>query len=363
MNRRTDEMGRSEFLKRAAQAATAGTLLGPVASAFAQGETATAPARPAPMRKINAHVHFLGPKEWVVELMDRHGIEKVVNISFSNLSSWTRLKRYEGLLKEDADKFPGRFLFCSSFNCTELDESDYGERVIAKLSKDWPEPATPVVKVWKDIGMLLKDAAGEYVMPDDKRFSPVYAWLSKRRAVVYAHFADPIQGWLPLDPKNVYYEYFKNNPRVHVYNKPGVPSHAKILAARDRLMKRWPEIRWVACHLASLEHDLDALGKFLDDHPHVKIDTAARHRDLMRFPKDRVRKFFDRYQDRILFGSDSNAMLRKTPRNAARWKARRDWMAHTLEVTVRYYEHDLGLSEKVKRKFFHANAQKLLLAR
>ncbi|KKM08202.1 hypothetical protein LCGC14_1726240 [marine sediment metagenome] len=313
------------------------------------------------MRKINAHVHILGPKKWAVALMDRHGIEKVVNISFSYLSSWARLKRYEDLLTEDMDRFPGRFLLCSSFNCTHLDKGDYGERVIRKLSKDWPDGTTPVVKVWKDIGMMLKDKDGTYVLPDDKRFSPVYAWLSKRRAIVFAHFADPIQGWLPLDPKNVYYEYFKNHPRVHVYDRPGVPSHAEIIAARDRLMERWPRIRWVACHLASLEHDLDALAKFLDDHPHVQIDTAARHRDLMRFPKARVRKFFVRYQDRILFGTDGSLMLREPKKNVAKWKVRRSWAAHALARAVQYYEHDLGLSEKVKRKFFYDNAAKLLL--
>ena len=313
------------------------------------------------MRKINAHVHWLGPKKWAVGLMDRHGIEKVVNISFSYLSSWARLKRYEDLLKEDMDRFDGRFLFCSSFNCTYLDRPDYGEKVIAKLSKDWPAGVTPVVKVWKDIGMMLKDKAGRYVLPDDKRFRAVYAWLSRRRAVVFAHFADPIQGWLPLDPKNVYYEYFKNNPRVHVYGRPGVPSHAKIIAARDRLMTRWPRIRWVACHLASLEHDLDLLGTFLDDHPHVQIDSAARDRDFQTFPKARVRKFFVRYQDRILFGSDGGLMLRKPAKNVAMWKTRRGWMAGALAGAVRYYEHDLGLSEKVKRKFFYENAEKLLV--
>ena len=97
------------------------------------------------------------------------------------------------------------------------------------------------VKVYKSLGMELRSASGAYLLPDDPAFEPVFAGLEARGTTVYAHIAEPIAAWLPLDPKNPDYDYYQTNPAWHVHGRPGVPTKEAILAARDRAPGEAPE--------------------------------------------------------------------------------------------------------------------------
>ena len=79
-------------------------------------------------------------------------------------------------------------------------EPGYADRVIAKLTGDLDERGAVAVKVWKAIGMMLRDPDGRYVHCDDDRFRPIYDFLEARRIPVILHLADPRAAWEPLDP-------------------------------------------------------------------------------------------------------------------------------------------------------------------
>ena len=52
-----------------------------------------------------------------------------------------------------------------------------------------------------------------------------------------------------------------------------------------------------------MSHDLAAMGKLFDEMPNFHVDIAAILGEIARQPRN-ARKFFIKYQDRILFGKD-----------------------------------------------------------
>ncbi len=59
--------------------------------------------------------------------------------------------------------------------------------------------------------------------------------------------------------------------------------------------------------MASLEWSVDELARFLDAHPNAVVDLAARMSNLQvqsNADLEKVRAFFVKYQDRILYGTD-----------------------------------------------------------
>ena len=78
-------------------------------------------------------------------------------------------------------------------------------------------------------------------------------------------------------------------------------------SARDNFVAAHPKLRFVGAHLASLEYDVDRIAAFLDRYPNATVDMAARMSQVQyQSVRDceKVRNFFIRYQDRLLYGTD-----------------------------------------------------------
>ena len=300
--------------------------------------------------KFDSHMHASGPKAEFMTAMDVLGMKSVLNLSYSGFWSPEELKAYEESLRVDIDKHPDRFRFASSFSVKPFNQSDFAATTIAKLKTDFDRHNAVAVKIWKDMGMMLTDADGHYVFCDDKRFLPVYDYIAERGRVLYMHIADPLAAWQPLDPASPHYGYYKNHPEFHWYGRTDRPSHDEILGHRDALLERYPNMTFVAAHLASLEHDLSLVSGFLDKFPNAHVDTAGRAGDLMRMPNDAVRAFFTKYQDRVLYGSDWDFDEHTFTGDAAERAKRMDKLAEGFGKVFRYFEETLALPPDVLHK-------------
>ncbi len=80
-----------------------------------------------------------------------------------------------------------------------------------------------------------------------------------------------------------------------MFGRAGAPAKGPILAARDRLLTRYPKLRVVGCHLGSDEDDLKQLAKRLDVYPNCAVDTAAHVRYSARGNREQVREFLTRF--------------------------------------------------------------------
>ena len=217
--------------------------------------------------------------------------------------------------------YPERVAFAATFDAQGSDRPEWLAKTRQQLDAALAAGAV-AVKVWKDIGMQWRDPDGHVVMIDDARFAPVFHLLDTRGVVVLGHQGEPRNAWLPLAQMTINgdREYFSEHPNYHMALHPEWPTYEQQLAARDRMLDAHPGLHFVGVHLASLEWDVDRVAAFLDRYPKASVDLAARMPHLQRQAvdgRDRVRAFFIKYQDRILYGTDITREQRSGRRGAS----------------------------------------------
>ena len=259
----------------------------------------------------------------------------------------------------------GHASVCTSFNALKFSQPDFDETVIRQLNQDFDHGAI-AVKIWKNIGMEIRDAKGNYIMPDNPVFEPIYRDIAAHNKTLIAHLAEPDQSWEPLNPASPDYNYYLRTPEWYMYNKPHAPSKEQILRARDHLLEQNPTLRVVGAHLGSMESNFTQLGEHFDRYPNFAVDLAARLTYLMLLPRAEAIAFVTKYQDRLIYGTD-HSLSPFSPldlqKSAAGWEASyaRDWRALATSDTVAFNGRNvqgLALPKPILRKLYHDNAVK-----
>jgi predicted TIM-barrel fold metal-dependent hydrolase len=323
------------------------------------------------LRKIDVHSHIYEDMPVVNAMLRRINL-RVVNISNPGTDGHLDfMHRFNAALVK---RHPDIFSFASTFDLTTRNQPGYGARVARALDETFAQGAV-MVKIWKEVGLELKRPDGAFLLPDDAILDPVYAHLASRRKPLLAHLAEPREAWLPLDPKSVHYGYYSRNPQWHLYGKPEYPSHAQLMDARDHILAKHPGLVVIGAHIGSLEYDVDEVAKRLDKYPNFHVEVSARTRDLTRQPSDKVRAFFVKYQDRILYGVDQSWRPYRTPdvtptdtdraKFAATLEAqyRRDWAYYAGAGAIAYggeTVEGLALPQAVLDKFYWRNAERII---
>jgi hypothetical protein len=258
----------------------------------------------------------------------------------------------------------GTLAWASTFDARGFERPDFADRSIERLRRSFDDGAV-AVKIWKTIGMAIKSKSGDYLLPDDPALLPIYEAIQRADRTLVAHLAEPDGAWLPLDDKNPELDYYSKNPQWHMFGKPGAPVKGAILAARDKVLARYPKLRVVGCHLGSDEDDLGRLARRLDAYPNFAVDTAARVRYFARGDRDKAREFLTRYQDRVLYATDFTLRDGDPAAAAKALQARhdRDWEFFGRGDAMEYegrQTRGLGLPEGVLRKVFRENALRWL---
>lgn len=255
----------------------------------------------------------------------------------------------------------GYAALCTSFDPFSFRQPDYAQKVIRGLNEDFAKGAV-AVKVWKNVGMEIKDKNGKYLMPDDPVFDPIWNDIAAQHKTLVAHLADPDSCWQPPNPASPDYEYYRDHPKAYMYGKPGVPAKAEILAARDHLLEKHPDLRVVGAHLGSMESNLTELAQHLDRYPNFAVDLAARMPYFEMYPRDTMIAFITKYQDRLIYGTDNvfRGGSAKTIENLESVYAN-DWRYFATEDALSYKDKPvkgLALPPAILRKIYHDNAVK-----
>ena len=319
------------------------------------------------MKRIDAHIHYAGDAAEDVEMLARHDL-KLLNISVAvdTHGGWRqRTAKWQKVAQMDSS----RYAWVTSFDLPRFDDADYIDAVIAGLESDFEAGAT-ACKVWKNIGMEVKKPSGEFMMIDDPFFDPIFEYLEKRDATLLMHIGEPLACWQPLVDDNPHFGYYSKNPQWHMHGRTDYPHHTDIIAARDRMVAKFPDLRIVGAHLASLEYDVAQIARRFDELPNFAVDTSARMLDLTYQDSSTVREFIDKYRDRVLFGTD---MVCNDLSSELSEEDRRERIARTEErflMEFSYYEsadavdirgrkvQGLGLSGDVLENFYHRNAER-----
>ena len=86
---------------------------------------------------------------------------------------------------------------------------------------------------------------------------------------------------------------------------PGNPSWQELYDAFERLVARHKKTTFIGVHFGNDPEDPDNVARMLDKYPNLYIDTAARVPEIGRHAQDKMQGFYAKYQDRVLFGTDT----------------------------------------------------------
>lgn len=206
-----------------------------------------------------------------------------------------------GALKNVDEHAPKRFLVFTNVDFKTIDEPGWTERTVQQLRDDVALGADGL-KVYKSLGMVTPWSPGPRVAVNDPRIDPVWAVCGELGVPVLIHSADPAPFWEPWDGKNERWLELKERPNRK--RDPEVnASWQQVIDEHWNVFEKHPKTTFISAHMSWLANDLDRLGALLDEHPNVYTEIGAVIAELGRQPRH-ARAWFERYQDRVLFGKD-----------------------------------------------------------
>jgi predicted TIM-barrel fold metal-dependent hydrolase len=309
-------------------------------------------------------VTTIAPAADLLAVMDRKAVTRMVNLTGGRGTG----------LAETVARFdtahPGRFLTFTEPWWSRVNDAGYPAFQAAEIERAHRAGARGV-KVLKTLGLYLRDANGRLLAVDDPRFDPMWETCAALKLPVAIHVADPEAFFTPIDRFNERYEELARHPDWSFHGR-DFPGFEELMAARDRLFARHPRTPWVALHVGHHAEDLAAVGRMLDRFPNVAVDLAARIGELGRQPRT-CRRFFDRYRDRIVFGTDAVPNGHETPQQIF-GDALYEIYYRFLETEDEYFDYapapvppqgrwriyGLGLPDEILKPVYHDNAARLL---
>lgn len=315
---------------------------------------------------VGEAVNVVAKPEDLLPVMDRKNIRMVVNVT-GGVG-----KGLSETVRTFSASHPGRFLVFTEPWWGRFSEPNYGQFQAEQIALAKRRGARGL-KVLKTLGLYLRESvtSGPLVKVDDRRFDPMWEACGSLGMPVAIHVSDPEAFFLPIDRFNERYEELHNHPDWSFYGR-DFPSNAGLLEARDRVFARHPRTQFVALHVGNNAEDLAGVSECLDRFPNVHVDIAARIGELGRQPRA-TRKFFDKYQDRILFGTDATPYDTACPQQTYGDELYEIY-ARFLETEDEYFDYapapvppqgrwriyGLGLPDAILRKVYYENATRLL---
>ena len=264
----------------------------------------TAVDRPS-VPAIDVHNHlgyWLNGGRWMVPdvpallgTMDELGVAAMVNLD----------GRWGTELQQNLDRYdrahPGRFATFAHLDWTLLAIRGGADR-LPQMLESAKAAGVAGVKVWKDLGLAVRDEKGVLVLPDYPRLAPVWETAGALELPVLIHTADPVAFWSPVDRHNERFEELARHPDWQ-YGSKSVPTHPRLMEALEHVVADHSGTTFIGAHVASHAENLREVDRLLATYPNLSIDLAARESELGRQPRA-TRALIEAHPDRVMFGTD-----------------------------------------------------------
>ncbi len=294
---------------------------------------------------IDSHVHLTplaGPMRLALRMFSELNIEKFAVKSAGNPGT----PRYAATLRW-ANRLGERMAFFINVDWDGVDDPGWGKREADKIERAMRDGASGI-KIFKALGLGVRLKDGSLLKVDDPRLDPLFERCAQTGAIVAWHVADPVAFFEKPDKNNERYAELSLAPDWSFYGK-DYPSHAALLAARDRVIAKHPKTTFLGIHLANHPEKISYVAKILDRFPNLYVDIAARVPEIGRHPVPTLKRFFERYQRRILFGTD----LIITPRGMQLGSISKDGRLPTYKDAITFYKVHRRFFETADRDFDH----------
>jgi len=333
---------------------------------------------------IDIHTHLSGAKRYekgvaltaereypetpeeLLQIMDRKNIRAMVNLTGGfDKGLAEAVKKYDKAV-------PGRFYTFTEPAYSRFKDPNYPKNQAETVEQAHRDGARGL-KILKTLGLYLREniTSGSLVKIDDPRFDPMWDTCGQLNMPVAIHVSDPVAFFTPTDRFNERYEELNNHPDWSFYGG-DFPSNAELLEARNRVFAKHPKTQFITLHVGNFSEDLQNVSDNLDRFPNMTVDTAARVGELGRQPRT-SRKFFDKYQDRILFGTDATPHGEEFPQQVFNDKLYEIYYRF-LETEDEYFDYapaeippqgrwriyGIHLPDAILQKVYNGNASRLL---
>lgn len=252
-------------------------------------------------KRIDSHIHYSLPleSETLVSFMDKNGIDKA---NLVLVPSRPRLTAVPDALMAKA-KYPDRFYVFTSFDVSEYFK--HGKEIgkyQAKFVENMRRCGCDGLKIIEGKPSMRK-MMGAIPDFDAPCWEPLWDYLEETQFPVLWHLNDPESCWGPEEkaPRHIrlgnelYDETFVNNEEQY--------------RQMENILKRHPNIKFIFAHLYFMSAQLPRLAALLDTYPNMMVDITPGleiYVNLSKNPEE-AKAFFEKYQDRILYGTDIGA--------------------------------------------------------
>ena len=307
---------------------------------------------------VHNHVNDAGgvhgddvPAAQVVKDMDAANVRKIVILT----GLWG--DKLQAVLDKMVKPYPERFVVFAQMDWSKIDDPDFSREMVAQLD-DAVKRGARGLKILKDWGLGVRDKSGKLVPIDDPRMDPIWEECGRLGIPVAIHSTDPEAFFTPTDARNERYEELMHNPTWSFYGR-AYPDKQTLLEQRNHVFARHPHTTFIALHVANWPENLGAVSGWLRQYPNMYVEFGAREAELGRQPR-RAAQLFAEFQDRILFGTDSDPVPEMYA-NYFRWLETPDeyFPYWGYPGQGRWMIYGLALPDSILEKVYHANAEKI----
>ncbi|MEP7278565.1 MAG: amidohydrolase family protein [Bacteroidota bacterium] len=305
-----------------------------------------------PFIDVHNHQWDMGSQDLgdLVTEMDKLNMAVMVNLSGGNGNG---LSKMSANIKSN---FPRRFIVFANINFSGMGERGWTEKAIKQLEEDVKNGANGL-KVFKDLGLSVKDNRGRRVTVDDERLDAVWTKAGQLGIPVIIHTADPKPFWDPVNEKNERWLEITTHPGRRRGPHNPVPWET-LIEEQHSMFKKHPATSFIAAHFGWYPNDLTRLGLLLDAMPNVNVEFGAVIAELGRQPRA-AKKFFEKYQDRIMFGKDS-----WVPSEYATYfrvlETEDEYFPYHKKYHAFWRMYGMGLSDVILKKIYYKNALRII---
>lgn len=296
----------------------------------------------------------------LVSEMDSLNMAYLINLSGSGLATFfgkqdLMEKNLTSSIKNVKENFPKRFGVFFNINFNRIDDEDFKGNTTL-LINDAVKQGAIGLKVYKNLGLNLRDSKGKRVPVDDERLSFIWEECAKLNIPVLIHSGEPKAFFDPIDKFNERWLHAREKPNSF-RSSDQYPPFEKVMLEQYNMFRKHPKTIFINAHFGWYANDLNKLSKILDELKNVNVEFGAVINELGRQPRA-AKNFFIKYQDRILFGKD----IYKKDEYYIYFR-----VLETSDEYIQYYRkrhglwrlYGMGLPDVVLKKIYHENALKM----
>ena len=286
------------------------------------------------INKVDTHVHINSGAFALVELAQELGFKLItINVDYPDFPPVE--KQFQLSLDLQA-RAPQTLAYAGTFLMDTWNEPLWKQKTIEQIKRVRSQGAL-AIKVWKNVGMDVRNSDGELVMVDDAKLAGIFDFMQSQHIPLIGHQAEPKNCWLPVSEMTTLNDkaYFTHHPQYHMYKHPEMPSYEEQMQHRNAMLEAHPSLQFIGAHVASLEWSVDRLAAFLDRFPNATVDLAARMGQIQyQSQKDyqKVRDFFIKYSSRILYATDFTQSPKQTAEEVKQ-QAKAIWLSDWQYLT------------------------------